>query len=111
VNRIEFTSRIGKLILYGNELGYDLVLDWVLRDADTQHRLYLKGASKCDGIKNRSRHQDGLAADIYIIEDGKIVNEAEPYLKLHEYWDSLGGESALMWDIGHFEVSKHAGGT
>ena len=41
-----------------------------LRDAGTQRLLFAKGVSKCDGIKNKSAHQSGLAFDIFAYVDG-----------------------------------------
>ena len=43
------------------------------RSAEDQHVLFLKGASKCDGYKNKSYHQTGNAFDIYGYVDGKAT--------------------------------------
>lgn len=42
-----------------------------IRSAKDQLELFNDGKSKCDGVKNRSRHQDGLALDFYAYVDGK----------------------------------------
>jgi peptidoglycan L-alanyl-D-glutamate endopeptidase CwlK len=42
-----------------------------LRTEEDQRGLYTAGASKCDGIVNKSYHQTGRAFDIYAYVDGK----------------------------------------
>lgn len=42
-----------------------------IRTAERQAQLFAEGASKADGIRNRSRHQDGKALDFYAFVDGK----------------------------------------
>ena len=42
-----------------------------IRSDKVQYSLFAKGASKCDGVKNRSNHQDGKALDFYAYVDGK----------------------------------------
>ena len=103
MTRVTFTTLIAELIRYANNHDIQVLIDWVLRDAETQHRLYLAGATKCDGHINRSRHQVGKAADIYIIVDHKISDDDEQYNFLHDYWDEIGGGPRIMGDLGHFE--------
>jgi hypothetical protein len=101
--RTDFTAAIDKLITLGTEHGLDLVLDWALRDAETQRRMYDRGLSKCDGTTKKSRHQSGCAADLYIISQGKISDNLRDYEWLHEQWVAMGGAPMLSWDMGHFE--------
>jgi len=106
--RIDFTQALAGLIRYAYSIGYDIIIDWVLRNATAQKEMYDKGLSKCDGYNIKSRHQNGLAADLYIIEDGKISNDEEKYNKLHEYWEAVGGAPMVIFndgrkDMGHFE--------
>ncbi len=42
-----------------------------LRTVKDQQHLFNQGASNCDGIKKLSRHQSGLALDVYAYVDGK----------------------------------------
>jgi len=42
-----------------------------LRTISDQQELFKKGLSKCDGIKNVSKHQSGLAFDIFAYKDNK----------------------------------------
>jgi hypothetical protein len=101
--RTNFTVAIAKLIILGIDYGLDLVLDWVLRDAETQRRMFDKGLSKCDGTTKRSKHQSGCAADLYIISHGKISDNIQDYEWLHEQWVIMGGAPMIKWDMGHFE--------
>jgi peptidoglycan L-alanyl-D-glutamate endopeptidase CwlK len=41
-----------------------------VRSDKVQYGLYAKGASKCDGKRNRSKHQDGIALDFYAYVNG-----------------------------------------
>jgi len=45
--------------------------DGGLRTAERQYELYADGKSECDGVKNKSRHQSGLALDFYAFVNGK----------------------------------------
>jgi len=101
--RTDFTAALAKLIILGNDHGYELVLDWALRDAETQRRMFDKGLSKCDGTTKKSRHQFGTAVDLYVIADGKISEATEDYEWLHDRWEELGGGERISWDMGHFQ--------
>ena len=56
----------------------------------------------------KSVHCNGLAVDLYIIEDGEISNERAGYEALGAYWKSLhplarwGGDFEGFPDLGHF---------
>lgn len=50
---------------------FGIPLSGGFRSAADQFILFKKGASKCDGYKNKSYHQSGNALDIYIYENGK----------------------------------------
>lgn len=45
--------------------------DGGMRTAERQNELFLDGKSKCDGYKNQSKHQRGMALDFYAYVDGK----------------------------------------
>ena len=67
-----------------------------------------------------SRHQDKLAFDIFLLEEGEFITDVEKYRSLGDFWKSLdsknrwGGDFKKLegeWQIGlsdpfHFE---HAG--
>lgn len=103
-SRAEFAKAVRDLLVYATQTcGYDVVMDWLLRDAETQNRLFKSGKSKLDGYAKRSRHQAGLALDLYIIEAGKISDDRAKYEKLHNIWSTVGGRDMIDWDMGHFE--------
>lgn len=47
------------------------------RTSQEQAALHNKGASNCDGIINKSKHQSGLALDVYAYVDGKASWKTE----------------------------------
>jgi len=92
--------------------GENVIADYLLRDTETQNRLFKLGKSKCDGYKIISPHQKGIAIDLYFpdIEDiDKDQNKSEliPPKKGFEYWHKewqlRGGKPMIVWDKGHFE--------
>lgn len=102
--RIKFTQMFGELIDFAAEVGINVIVDYVLRTAAEQKRLFDNGFSKCDGIRKKSQHQRALAVDLYIVEGGAISDNKERYRQLHDRWEIFGGEPMIEWDIGHFEV-------
>jgi len=101
--RTDFTTALAKLISLGNKRGMELILDWTLRDAHTQQWMFDRGLSECDGTKKRSKHQFGLAADLYVLVDRVISKQLDDYEWLHDQWEKLGGNDRIIWDMGHFE--------
>jgi hypothetical protein len=105
--RSDFTRELGALLMYMGSEGDTPVIDFVKRSPEEQKRLFDAGLSKCDGTKVISKHQLGLAADLYLIDNegkfmdwSKIVDKA---LKYHAFWDVCGGRMQIEWDRGHFE--------
>ena len=105
--RSDFTNNLAALLQYMENEGDTPILDFVKRSTEEQTRLFTAGLSKCDGIKIISKHQIGLAADIYLIDvDGKLIDwntvggKADKY---HDFWVQSGGAKTIWWDVGHFE--------
>ena len=48
-----------------------------LRTKTEQYSLFSDGKSQCDGVKNKSYHQSGMALDFYAYVDGKASWEKE----------------------------------
>ena len=95
--RIKFTSMLARLLLHGEQLGYRIALDDVKRQKTCSH-----GHPK-------STHRSGLAGDLILYTaSGTVVRKLQPYLKLHDYWDSIGGSERITGDLGHFSL-KHNG--
>jgi hypothetical protein len=79
---------------------------YVKRSTEEQQAMFKKGASKLDGIKKRSAHQDSLAMDIDLYDlNGTYLPEwpQDFSKKYHDLWESWGGVKVISWDQGHFE--------
>ena len=105
------TVRMGKLIMYANiTLGLSVkVVGWN-RLLATQKEYVAKGVSKT----LNSKHLDNCATDLYIVENGAPVYEAERYRTMGLYWKGMGAGAnwggdfgattdKLGWDPYHFE--------
>lgn len=87
-----------------------------LRTAEDQHILFLKGASKCDGYKHKSKHQSGVAFDIYGYVEGKATWDKEILTSIAEHILKVaanmrisltwGGDWKNFKDMPHFEIRK-----
>ena len=102
-NRIEFTQALSILLINMIFMGEHPIVDYVKRHDATQKMLFDKGLSKCDGVKKVSRHQLGMAVDIYFIEDSIIAEPIMGHEYWHKRWEDMGGEPMIEWDRGHFE--------
>jgi len=111
MNRREFTTGITKLIQEMIDAGEQPVIDYVLRSAQEQKRLFDEGKSKCDGTIKLSNHQKGTAMDIYLCSykaEGLGVSidfkwNRTKTDKWHARWQKLGGKPMIEWDLPHFE--------
>lgn len=87
------------------------------RSPNDQNFLYQQGRTRpgkiitnCDGHLSQSKHQQWLAMDILIIENGTQAWERTPeYERLGEIWESLGGRwggnfTSPGSDCFHFEL-------
>lgn len=89
--------------------GIKIKLTQTLRDAEWQNQCYKKGLSKCDGYRNKSRHQSGNAWDVVLVNDDGTLNWTDmvTYKKLADIAVKLGikaGYFFKMVDAVHFEV-------
>ena len=103
MNRVEFTRKITELIQLMVLEDEQPIIDYVKRSDEEQMHLYQEGKSKCDGVTNRSRHQDGAAADIYFVQKGKLVEPRAGHIYWHKQWETKGGQPMITWDKGHYE--------
>lgn len=106
MDRQEFTNNISMFLQHLIVLGEQPVIDFVLRSAEEQNRLFKQGLSKCDGYEKKSKHQFGISADLYLTdENGNIQFEwnKEKAEKYHKIWEDYGGKPMIEWDRGHFE--------
>lgn len=85
-----------------------------LRSIEDQEVLFEDGKSMADGTSNRSKHQDGLAIDVYAYVDGKASWEEEHLAKVAcavlqaaarlGYKVKWGGLFRNFKDMPHFEL-------
>ena len=90
--QFEFTSKIARLILYAESLGYNLTFG----DA------YAK-----DGHMIGSFHYKRLAVDFNLFRDGEYLKETEDHREIGEYWKKIGGTWGGDWDDGnHYSLGE-----
>lgn len=106
--RSEFTSALAMLLQYMLNEDDQPILDYGLRSKEEQKRLFNLKLSKCDGEIKVSKHQMGLAADIYLLDKDnprELWNwhKGDKAIKYHDFWVESGGQPMIEWDKGHFE--------
>lgn len=79
-----FARLFGELIVWVYQQGYALRLGEVLRTPE-QAEIYAKAGK---GIKN-SAHTRKLAADIFLVKDGKVTWDTDDYLELGVHWKGM----------------------
>ena len=87
---------------------YLKVTSWT-RTPIEQKLLLENGATKT----LNSNHLSGLAIDLQWMDSGQPVNDSPLYLKMGEYWESIGGRWGGRWqmpngdwDVYHFEYNE-----
>lgn len=89
------------------------------RTAKQQLKLFIKKASKCDGVKLLSEHQSGKAFDFYAYVDGHaswdsvhlailygVFNTVAKELNIELVWGGTFGSTIFHgWDGGHIEIA------
>lgn len=111
MNRRKFTKNIAKLLIEMVEAGDMPIIDYCLRSAEEQNRLFNKGVSGCDGTVKKSAHQFGKAMDIYLVKEranGSVYidynwKDEEKAIKWHKCWEELGGKKMIKFKnrLGH----------
>ena len=85
------------------------------RTVEEQMKMYQNKVSKCDGIKNKSKHQEGKAIDIMVYdENGKGTWNEKYYLQMAGVFKSTanrlniqikwGGDFKSIVDMPHYEL-------
>lgn len=88
------------------------------RTAEEQEILFARGLSKCDGFKRKSRHQSGLAVDVFAFVNGKaswdpvhlsliagsILTIAKQKGLNIRWGGTFGSDRWKGWDMPHFEI-------
>lgn len=109
MTRSEFTRKMAQLILIMIKDKHIPIEDYVMRSKVEQFFLFSLGRSKCDGFTRISRHQAGLAKDIYFVINRRICFDynRSPLakrlaVKYHKLWVEMGGRPMIQWDKGHY---------
>jgi hypothetical protein len=116
----KFRLQVARLLEALRRRGYHPFIFEAFRSTERQKWLFAQGrtrdldlpkVTKCDGVENKSRHQAGLAADIWFI-DSKGRKECPPAKDDRWYWlredaEALGLVSgASFGDMPHVEAPK-----
>jgi len=117
INKLNTVDK--RLQLLANEVleisPYDFAITEGLRTLEKQQEHFKKGVSKCDGIKNKSKHQEGKAIDIMVYDENSKGTWEERYyrevanifkqkareLNINIRW---GGDWKSFKDCPHFEL-------
>ena len=91
--------------------------DGGIRTPERQQELFNEGLSKCDGFKNKSFHQTGLALDVYAYVDGAASWDTEHLavvaVAMMQAANELGYklEWGGLWtgfqDMPHFQLTEY----
>ncbi len=100
-----FAEMLAGFILWLYDSGYKVRVGEVWR-SDEMQKIYLEQGKS---TVNHSRHQDKLAADLYITKDGQLLESKESLQAVGDYWEKLnihnkwGGNYKSFVDAPHFE--------
>lgn len=94
--RVIFLQKFAAFTAIAKAMGINFIITSFYRGTEEQNQRFDEGKSMCDGYDKRSKHQDWLAIDIAIIENGECVwGRTEGYNKLGKVWkDIFSG----VWD-------------
>lgn len=96
------TLRMAKLIDYANSLGLLVkVTEWN-RLLETQKEYVARGVS----WTLNSRHLDNCATDMYIVKEGGVICDGEPYRRLGVYFENMGGRWGGRFVPSDFEAKN-----
>jgi len=101
--QIEFDLMLARLLLFAHEQGIKTKITCLFRTKEEQAKMVASGKSRT----MESRHLQGLAADLAIIDMGRAVWDAAAYKPLGDFWTQIGGVWGGSWkefpDAVHFE--------
>lgn len=108
-------KEIAKHAITISKIDFGIPQDGGLRTAERQAELFADGKSKADGVKNKSRHQSGMALDVYAYVDGKASWETEHLAlvaaamlqsaSILGYKLEWGGHFISFYDAPHFQLA------
>ena len=107
-------KEIAKHAIMISKIDFGIPHDGGLRTAERQAELFADGKSKADGVNNKSRHQSGMALDVYAYVDGKASWETEHLAlvatamlqsaSILGYKLEWGGNWRSFVDMPHFQI-------
>jgi hypothetical protein len=96
-----FTRLVCKLMQFAWDNGYELKFGDAYRDP----RAFGEIGKVISYGHPKSAHKQRLAIDLLLFKDGIWLTKTEDYIKLGEYWESLGGcWGGRFSDGNHFSI-------
>lgn len=106
-------------------IDFGIPADGGMRSAERQEELFHKGVSRCNGTRDKSKHQFGLAFDFYAYITGRASWEKEHLCILYgvfhavahrlkkrgiishgiKWGGTFGSVTFQGWDMGHIELT------
>ena len=83
--------------------GENVIVDYCKRSVEEQLRMFQNRLSKCDGTIKISKHQRGMAVDLYFVVAGELLPPFKGWKYWHDKWEETGGSPMIEFDKGHFE--------
>lgn len=91
----KFAHMIALLILYAEQLGYEVTFGDCYRDP------------RCDYGHPDSNHRKRLAVDLNLFKDGEYLTSDEAHSELREFWKSIGGAGVINGDANHYSLEHN----
>lgn len=103
----KFVKMVGQLIEFAYANGYELTFGDAYRDP----RVHGQVGEKKSYSSANSVHKERLAVDFNLFKGGKYLSKTEDYLRLGDFWESIGGSWGGRFtsaDGNHFSM-EHGG--
>jgi len=106
-SQVAFSYDLGRLLLYAEEMGYQITMGETWRTRYQQRHNIDIGVS----WTYNSKHLVRRAVDLNLIIDGRLANDCSDYEALGDYWESLSPYNKWggRWrnkDCPHFQRSR-----
>ena len=109
--RIIFFQKFAAFTAIAKAMGINFIVTCFYRNGEEQKKRFDEGKSLCDGYNNKSKHQDWLAIDIAVVENGKCLWGKEKYERIGKVWEDIfsgvwGGSWTTIDDPYHFQYGE-----
>ncbi|MNQ48933.1 hypothetical protein D3C85_628210 [compost metagenome] len=101
----KFVKMVGQLIEFAYANGYELTFGDAYRDP----RVHGQVGEKKSYSSANSVHKQRLAVDFNLFRDGKYLTKTEDYLRLGDFWESIGGSWGGRFNDGNHFSMEHSG--